>query len=122
MLPSSVSPRDWPALRRTAPVWPAVMRAICERHGLAAANLSRLGTGTNVLFSDGRDLVVKLYLRPLLLAYGYRDEELDDRFRARLLAYGLLHRYVGPPLILEFADPDGACATFGDLERVRRRP
>src|SRR5262249_16812923 len=56
-------------------------------------------------------------LRALPLAYGYRDDELDARLRARLLAYGLLHRYVGLPLILELADPTGACRTFHDLER-----
>jgi len=56
-------------------------------------------------------------LRPLLLAYGYREDELDERLRARLLAYGLLHRYVGLPLLLSFADPAGACSTLTDLER-----
>src|SRR5262249_54926999 len=61
MLPSAVSPADWPALRQTAPVWPAVMHAICDRHGLAPASLTRLGTGTNVIFSDGGELVIKLY-------------------------------------------------------------
>ena len=33
------------------------------------------------------------YLRALLRAYGYRDDELDERLARRLLGYAIVHRY-----------------------------
>ena len=60
--------------------------------------------------------------RPAVLAecvrgYGAGQLLADDGFPRRLMAYALLNRYWGLDFMLEAGDPDGRCATFGDLER-----
>jgi hygromycin-B 7''-O-kinase len=57
-------------------------------------------------------------LRRVLLAYGYRDRDLNRDLRHRLLAYALLHRYSNLPWWLDRLRPGPEATTLEDLARA----
>ena len=64
--------------------------------------------GLFVACGDGR------FLRRVLLAYGYRPEQLDAALQCRLMAYAMLHRYSNLRWYLERLPAQGA-TTFEQL-------
>jgi hygromycin-B 7''-O-kinase len=54
-------------------------------------------------------------LRGVLLAYGYREEELNRELERRLLAYALLHRYSNLPWYLGRMPPGQGTSSFRAL-------
>lgn len=55
------------------------------------------------------------FLRRLLRAYGYRDDELDRGLQRRFMAYALLHRYSKLSWYLERVPPRAGDRTLDDL-------
>jgi hygromycin-B 7''-O-kinase len=78
---------------------------------IGAAEYDHVGPAM-FLCRGNRDL-----LRSYLLAYGYREDDLDGALSRRLMGYTLLHRFCNLPAYLKFADADPALEG-GALEKV----
>jgi hygromycin-B 7''-O-kinase len=61
LLPIVSRRADYIQLHRDVITWLPAIHVICQRHGLSSDTLVRLDDGTNVIFTDGENYIIKLF-------------------------------------------------------------
>jgi hygromycin-B 7''-O-kinase len=83
MLPSSIAPTDYEALRSDPQRWMPIIAEIAAAHAIARPRMCATPAGSNLIALLGDDLVVKLF--PPFLRHQYQSERLSlQHFQWRL--------------------------------------